>query len=115
MHVVEEAEPGVAEPRLRIRAVLEVVAESLEFFGATVRTACNGRLALDAMTDWLPSFILLDLSMPVMDGWETLRQIRRDPRLKDITVIALTAHAMPASCDADGSRSTGQSPTNSIS
>lgn len=73
---------------------LEVVAESLEFFGATVRTACNGRLALDTMKDWKPTFILLDLSMPVMDGWETLRQIRHDPRLKDLPVLALTAHAI---------------------
>jgi two-component system, cell cycle response regulator DivK len=74
---------------------IEVVAESLEFYGMTVRTAENGQLAVDALQDeWLPDLILLDLSMPVMDGWATLRKLKSDERTQSITVLALSAHAI---------------------
>lgn len=74
---------------------IEVVSESLEFYGMSVRTALNGQIAIDALQDdWLPNLILLDLSMPVMDGWATLRRLRSDPRTQDITVLALSAHAI---------------------
>lgn len=42
-----------------------------------------------------PDLILMDLSLPVMDGWESTRRLKADPRTKSIPVIALTAHAMP--------------------
>jgi CheY-like chemotaxis protein len=41
-----------------------------------------------------PDLILLDLSLPEMDGWEVLRQLKQDPRMKNIPVVALTAHAL---------------------
>src|SRR6187200_540431 len=47
----------------------QVVAEVLTFEGYEVRRAKNGREALDILGDWLPRVILLDLMMPVMDGW----------------------------------------------
>ena len=74
---------------------IEVVAESLEFYGMTVKTAENGQLALDTLQDnWLPTLIMLDLSMPVMDGWATLRKLKSEPRTQTIPVLALSAHAI---------------------
>lgn len=73
---------------------IEVVAESLEFYGMTVKTAENGQVALDALKDFTPNLILLDLSMPVMDGWQTLRQLKSDPTTQLIPVLALSAHAI---------------------
>ena len=66
----------------------------LSFSGAKVFTAVHGADGLKLLEDMLPSFILLDLSMPVMDGWEMLKQLRANPKTQPIPVIALTAHAM---------------------
>ena len=68
--------------------------ELLKFYGAKVFSAENGREGLKSLAEMMPTFILLDLSMPEMDGWEMLKQIRADPRLAHLPVIALTAHAM---------------------
>jgi two-component system, cell cycle response regulator DivK len=74
---------------------IEVVSESLEFYGVTVRTAENGQIALDTLQDdWLPTIIMLDLSMPVMDGWATLRRLKSNPKTREIPVLALSAHAI---------------------
>jgi two-component system, cell cycle response regulator DivK len=73
---------------------IEVVAESLEFYGMEVRTAENGRAALEILMDWMPDLILLDLSMPVMDGWETLRALKADPQTQNIPILAFSAHAI---------------------
>ncbi len=73
---------------------IEVVAESLEYYGMSVRTANNGQQGLDLLADWLPDIIMLDLSMPVMDGWATLRHLKSDPRTQAIPVLALSAHAI---------------------
>jgi two-component system, cell cycle response regulator DivK len=64
------------------------------FNGATVRLASNGIEGLLALKEITPSFILLDLSMPRMDGWAMLEKIRENPVTRNIPVIALTAHAM---------------------
>ena len=73
---------------------LEVVAESLEFYGMTVETALNGQLGLDKVEGFQPTLILLDLSMPVMDGWQTLRRLKANEQMQDTPVIALSAHAI---------------------
>ena len=73
---------------------LEVVAESLQFFGASVKIANNGEEGLKRLEEYAPSFILLDLSMPVMDGWEMRSRVKANPKTKHIPVIALSAHAM---------------------
>lgn len=74
---------------------IEVVSESLEFYGMSVRTAENGQKALEVLQDeWLPDLIMLDLSMPVMDGWATLRKLKSEPRTQSIPVLALSAHAI---------------------
>lgn len=52
-----------------------------------------------------PDLILMDMSLPVMDGWDATRQIKADPTLKHIPIIALTAHAMKG--DEEKARSVG--------
>ena len=73
---------------------LTVPKEVLSFYGATVHTAEDGVEALQLLETITPTFILLDLSMPKMDGWETIKHIRADPKTAHIPIIALTAHAM---------------------
>jgi CheY-like chemotaxis protein len=75
---------------------LEVAARLLKIAGAVVTTATNGRDALQKVQSH-PSrfrFIVSDLSMPDMDGWELLYQLKQERSTLDIPVIALTAHAM---------------------
>ena len=62
--------------------------------GYDVVVAVDGREGVAAARDKLPDVILMDMSLPVMDGWEATRQIKAAPETKDIPVIALTAHAL---------------------
>lgn len=72
-----------------------VVAQTvLEFHGAQVHIAGNGQEGLALLDTFAPTAILLDLSMPVMDGWEMLERLRARPDLAGVPVIAVTAHAM---------------------
>jgi CheY-like chemotaxis protein len=71
----------------------------LSFYGAKVYTAQDGVEGLRILQTVTPTFILLDLSMPHMDGWEMLKELRKDPRWSHIPVIALTAHAMTGDRD----------------
>lgn len=66
----------------------------LEMAGANVIQASNGREALEAIRDHHPRFILSDLSMPEMDGWQLVRELQHDRATMEIPIIALTAHAM---------------------
>ena len=67
----------------------------LKFSGFRVAEAENGKEALDTATTLLPDVIVMDLSLPVMDGWEATRRLKRDPRTEKIPVIVLTGHALP--------------------
>ncbi len=67
----------------------------LRFSGFRVTEAENGEEAVDKATSLLPDVIVMDLSLPVMDGWEATRRLKRDPRTKKIPVIVLTGHALP--------------------
>jgi two-component system, cell cycle response regulator DivK len=86
----------------------EIYAEYLEFRGFRVATAADGEEALARALELRPDLILMDLSLPKVDGWEATRRLRRDDRTRSIPVIALTAHAlasardqaMDAGCDA---------------
>lgn len=75
-----------ADNRLLARAILEDHYRIVEYDG--------GAAALAAMVDDPPDVVLLDISLPEMDGSEVLRRLRQVPRLRDLPVIALTAHAM---------------------
>jgi CheY-like chemotaxis protein len=63
-------------------------------YGANVHTAENGREGLALIREINPKLVISDLSMPVMDGWGVIYNMKDDRRLMDIPVIALTAHAM---------------------
>ncbi len=60
--------------------------------GYAVRAAANGREALEQMREFRPSLILLDMNMPVMDGWEFCRRLRsRGPADSSIPIVVMTA------------------------
>ena len=70
----------------------EALAELLEYRGFSVGSAANGREALNYLrSSSLPGIIILDLMMPMMDGWEFLEHQSRDFALMEIPVIVLTA------------------------
>jgi len=77
----------------------EIFAEYLEFRGFRVATAADGLEALDKAFELLPDIILMDLSLPGLDGWEATRRLKGDERTKSIPVIALTAHALASAHD----------------
>lgn len=62
--------------------------------GYTVLIASDGAQGVSMAASEQPEVILMDLSLPVLDGWEATRRIKADDRLRHIPVIALTAHAM---------------------
>lgn len=72
--------------RLLVRVILEPDYEVTEYE--------NGFAALEGLRSHRPDLVLLDVSLPEMDGAEVLRRIRDDSRLSALPVIALTAHAM---------------------
>ena len=74
---------------------LSVVADVLEFYGMSVKTARDGEAGLGILQSYMPTLILLDLSMPKMDGWEMLKRVKAEQALQTVPVVALTAHAMP--------------------
>ena len=71
----------------------ELYRDYLEFSGFTVETATNGRQAIEQAVALQPDIILMDASMPVLDGWQATRELKADPRTSHIPVLALTAHA----------------------
>jgi two-component system, cell cycle response regulator DivK len=66
----------------------------LERRGHAVLVARDGRAGVEAARAELPDLILLDLGLPVIDGWEAARLLKADERTRAIPVIALSAHAM---------------------
>jgi CheY-like chemotaxis protein len=62
--------------------------------GFEILVAADGRQGLEAARGGAPDLVLMDMSLPALDGWEATRQLKADPRTRHIPVIALTAHAM---------------------
>ncbi|MGH6929114.1 MAG: response regulator [Dongiaceae bacterium] len=62
--------------------------------GYEVIMACDGRQAIEMAASESPDLILMDMSLPVIDGWEATRQVKAAPATRSIPIIALTAHAM---------------------
>ena len=71
-----------------------IVRKILQSRGYNVIEAEDGQRGLDMVQELKPPLILLDIGLPGMDGLEVVRQIRRDERLREIPVIAITASAM---------------------
>ncbi|MFT6395576.1 MAG: CheY-like chemotaxis protein [Bradymonadia bacterium] len=72
----------------------DMLARRLRRKGFDVVTAVDGEDAVRTALDTLPDVILMDLSMPGVDGWEAVKWIRKNPSIAKIPVIALTAHEM---------------------
>jgi CheY-like chemotaxis protein len=72
----------------------ELLRELLEMRGYIVVEACDGEEALRMIEQSPPDLLLLDIGMPVLDGFAVVRQIRENPRLAPLPVVAVTAYAM---------------------
>ena len=72
----------------------EMYSEYLTFSGYEVVEARNGKEAIETAQARLPDIIIMDLSLPVMDGWEATRRLKADDRTRRIPVVALTGHAL---------------------
>ena len=72
----------------------DMLSRRLERKEFEVVIAVDGQAGINMATSESPDLILMDLSLPVIDGWEATRQIKADPATQAIPVIALTAHAM---------------------
>lgn len=68
-----------------------LVEKMLERYKFNMRFACNGKECMDAVAAEKPNLILLDLMMPVMDGFEVLKAIKGNPELADIKIVVLSA------------------------
>ncbi len=72
----------------------EMYAEYLQFSGFRVAEAKNGNEAVEQALALKPDLILMDLSLPGMDGWEATRRLKADETTRHIPIVALTGHAL---------------------
>src|SRR5882757_6850062 len=72
----------------------DMLSRRLEKRGYALTIAVDGAQGLALAKSSLPDLILMDMSLPVIDGWEATQQLKADPATATIPVIALTAHAM---------------------
>lgn len=77
----------------------EICAEYLGFHGYRVATAEDGEEALAKAFELIPDMILMDLSLPRLDGWAATRRLKDDPRTRTIPIVALTGHALSTERD----------------
>jgi two-component system, cell cycle response regulator DivK len=72
----------------------DMLSRRLARHGHVVIIAVDGQQAIDLARSEQPDLVLMDMSLPVLDGWEATRRLRADPATHLVPVIALTAHAM---------------------
>jgi CheY-like chemotaxis protein len=72
----------------------ELIRELLELRGYKVLEACDGQEALGIIERAQPDLLLLDIGMPVLDGFAVVRRIRESPRIARLPIVAVTAYAM---------------------
>lgn len=73
---------------------LDMLSRRLERKGYDIIVAMDGAKGVDVAHEEHPDLILMDMSLPVMDGWEATRRLKADDETQDIPIIALTAHAI---------------------
>jgi two-component system, cell cycle response regulator DivK len=78
---------------------VDMYCQYLEFCGFHVETAANGKDGFERAKDLQPDVIVMDLSMPVMDGWQATALLKQDATTRAIPVIALTAHALAGAAE----------------
>jgi CheY-like chemotaxis protein len=83
----------------------EMYSEYLQFSGFRVAEARNGNEAVERAFELKPDLILMDLSLPGMDGWEATRRLKADDATKNIPIVALTGHALAGA--SEGARKAG--------
>ena len=83
----------------------DMLSRRLQRKGYEIVLALDGVQGVEMARSQSPDLILMDMSLPVLDGWEAPRRLKADPDLARIPVIALTAHAM--SCDRDKALAAG--------
>jgi two-component system cell cycle response regulator DivK len=112
--MIQQAEPPARPPAPLVLVVDDfednrtMYAEYLEYSGYRVEQAANGEEAVELAKRLKPNLVVMDLSLPVMDGWEATRQLKANEGTRHIPVIALTGHALAghsrgateAGCDA---------------
>ena len=77
----------------------DMLSRRLERKGYQVLIAVDGETGIAKARETMPDLVLMDMSLPVMDGWEATRRMKSDDALKHIPIIALTAHAMASDRD----------------
>ena len=93
----------IEDNELNLELITQLLEDDYEIDSRT-----DGRAGLEAVKELRPDVVVLDLSLPVMDGWEVARRIRSDESIAGTPIVVLTAHAMPgdeekaleAGCDA---------------
>jgi CheY-like chemotaxis protein len=78
---------------------LELAEYLLKAFGYTTFSAADGLEGLRVAREMHPDLIICDLQMPVMDGYEAMRELRKDPLLRKMIIVAVTALSMPGDRD----------------
>src|SRR5258706_7936739 len=91
---------SLTRPRRRLILVVDDVADNRDIYtqflvhaGFQVASASDGQEAVDKAIQLAPDLIVMDLSLPVMDGWEATRRLKQNGTTKGIPIVALTAHA----------------------
>jgi len=83
----------------------EMCVEYLTFLGYRAAEASDGYEALERARALMPDVILMDLSLPGIDGWEVTRRLKADPKTRHVPIVAVTAHSLPG--DAERARRAG--------
>jgi len=74
------------------RALCEMIGDAFQNAGLSVRVVYNGKQCLEAVAAEQPDVVVLDVAMPVMDGFKTLRELRKDPKTSLLPVVMLTGN-----------------------
>ena len=72
----------------------DMLSRRLKRKGYDIEVAIDGQQGVDMATASMPDIVLMDMSLPIKDGWAATKELRRNPATASLKIIALTAHAM---------------------